>query len=272
MTTALNSSISSIASPASSPENTGIISTGPITIDDVRLALGGHDPMGTNAGALRNIIGRGSMQTIQKHLGTLRAELAPAAAVEPGSVPPAPADVVQQLWAAAFNVVQSKTLHRIDALVGQRDTALAVVQTQSQDLTAFAANIDALTDELSKANSGELAHQVEIEKVREVELKNTSAALLKLDALQKEHDQQMHQVQLDMRDRLTEHDQLKHQVQLNERDRLTERLSMESIIDRLLNQVSEYKSLLHARNAQAPVSVLEQMMPPNSDSVINLAS
>gem|GEM_PF-4683199 len=157
-------------------------------------------------------------------------------------------------------------------LVAQRDAALAVVQTQSQDLTVFAANIDSLTDELSKANSGELAHQVEIEKVREVELKNTSAALLKLDALQKEHDQLMHQVQLDMRDRLTEHDQLKHQVQLNDRDRLTERLSMESIIDRLLNQVSEYKSLLHARNAQAPVNVLEQMMPPNSDSAINLAS
>jgi hypothetical protein len=272
MTTALNSSISSASSTTSAPEYNGINSTGPITIDDVRLALGGNDPLGTNAGALRAIIGRGSMQTIQKHLGTLRAELAPVAAVEPGSVPPAPVDAVQQIWAAAFNIAQSTTLRRIDMLVAQRDAALAVVQTQSQDLTVFAANIDSLTDELSKANSGELAHQVEIEKVREVELKNTSAALLKLDALQKEHDQLMHQVQLDMRDRLTEHDQLKHQVQLNDRDRLTERLSMESIIDRLLNQVSEYKSLLHARNAQAPVNVLEQMMPPNSDSAINLAS
>ncbi|APW45506.1 hypothetical protein RA876_02965 [Rhodoferax antarcticus] len=209
--------------------------------------------MGTNAGALRVIIGRGSMQTIQKHLGTLRAELAPAAAVEPGSVPPAPVDAVQQIWAAAFNIAQSTTLHRIDMLVGLRDAALAVVQTQSQDLTAFAANIDFLTDELSKADSAQLAHLVEIEKSRELEQKNANAALEQLEALQKEHDQ------------------LKHQAQLDERDRLTERLSQQSTIDRLVNQLSEVKSLLHTRNAQTPINVIKQILPLNADSTVNLA-
>ena len=41
--------------------------SGPITIDDVRLALGETDPSTTNANKIRQIIGRGGFTTIQKH-------------------------------------------------------------------------------------------------------------------------------------------------------------------------------------------------------------
>ena len=52
-----------------------------VTIDDVRTALEGTDPNQTNASKVRALLGgRGSFETIQKHLGTLRQELATAAA------------------------------------------------------------------------------------------------------------------------------------------------------------------------------------------------
>lgn len=51
---------------------------GKITIVDVRKALAGDedgpaiDPLSTNARKIRDIIGRGSMATIQKHLMSIR--------------------------------------------------------------------------------------------------------------------------------------------------------------------------------------------------------
>ncbi|MBK6559920.1 MAG: DNA-binding protein [Comamonadaceae bacterium] len=46
--------------------------SGPISLADVRQALADTDPSGTNAGALRKIMGRGSYPTIQKHLDAIR--------------------------------------------------------------------------------------------------------------------------------------------------------------------------------------------------------
>ena len=76
------------------------MTTGPVTFDDVRAALGDQDPTGTNAGAVRRIIGRGSLSTIQKHLDTLRAQAVQPAAEAPGKVPDAPQDLIQGVWAA----------------------------------------------------------------------------------------------------------------------------------------------------------------------------
>ena len=50
-----------------------------VTLDDVRQALGDTDPSTTNAGKLRAILGRGGMNTVQRHLDTIRAELRTAA-------------------------------------------------------------------------------------------------------------------------------------------------------------------------------------------------
>ena len=70
------------------------MTTGPVTFDDVRQALGDQDPAGTNAGALRKLLGRGSLSTIQKHLDALRAQAVQPAVEAPGKVPDAPQDLI----------------------------------------------------------------------------------------------------------------------------------------------------------------------------------
>ncbi len=81
--------------------------TGPVGFEDVRAALGDQDPAGTNAGALRRVIGRGSLSTIQKHLDALRAQAVQPAAPEAGEVPKPPPDLVQSLWAHAWSQAQA---------------------------------------------------------------------------------------------------------------------------------------------------------------------
>lgn len=69
-----------------------------VTLDDVRAVLNGTDLHSTNASKVRTLLGgRGSFETIQKHLNTLRAELAAAAAppVAADQVPVMPADAAQ---------------------------------------------------------------------------------------------------------------------------------------------------------------------------------
>lgn len=122
-----------------------ITTTGPITLADVKAALGDTDPTATNAGAVRQIIGRGSNATIQKHLDTIRAELAPASPVAPGTTPTAPADTMAALWGAAYAAAQVHTLGRLEAVTLERDRLSAVVAQQGRDLAAALASVDTLT-------------------------------------------------------------------------------------------------------------------------------
>ena len=119
--------------------------TGPITLADVRAALADTDPGTTNAGALRQIIGRGSFATVQKHLDAIRAERAPVAPSAPGAIPPAPADAVAAIWGAAWAQAQAVTLSRLERLSAERDAAQALAAAQAQDVAGLAAEIDAMT-------------------------------------------------------------------------------------------------------------------------------
>ena len=127
--------------------------TGPITIDDVRQALADFrlNPSSTNAGAIRKIIGRGSYATVQKHLDTIRSELAPVAPVAPGATPAAPADAVAAIWGAAWAQAQALTLGRLEAVTAERDALAALAKTQAADLAALANEVDAGTSTLEAA-------------------------------------------------------------------------------------------------------------------------
>ena len=127
--------------------------TGPITIDDVRQALADFrlNPSSTNAGAIRKIIGRGSYATVQKHLDTIRAELAPVVPVAPGATPAAPADAVAAIWGAAWAQAQALTLGRLEAVTAERDALAALSKTQAADLTALANEVDAGASTLEAA-------------------------------------------------------------------------------------------------------------------------
>ena len=119
--------------------------TGPITLADVRAALADTDPGTTNAGALRQIIGRGSFATVQKHLDAIRAERAPVLPAAPGAIPAAPADAVAAIWGAAWAHAQAVTLARLERLSAERDAAQALATAQAQDVAGLAAEIDLMT-------------------------------------------------------------------------------------------------------------------------------
>ncbi len=125
-----------------------------ITIDDVRTAIEGTDPNSTNASKVRALLGnRGSFETIQKHLATLRHELAAAAAppVTAAAVPALPADAAQAMWAAAWTAAQVAIMVRAEKLAAERDAALLKLETLGQDLADQVQIMDTLSGQLDQA-------------------------------------------------------------------------------------------------------------------------
>ena len=125
--------------------------TGPVTIEDTRAALGDTNPSNTNAGALRRILGRGSLSTLQKHLDTIRAECAAPALELAGAAPAAPSDLVAAVWSAAWAAAQARTLGALaqaQAQVAQQGQALAVAQA---DQAAALAQADQAAQVLEQA-------------------------------------------------------------------------------------------------------------------------
>lgn len=125
--------------------------SGPITLDDVRVALGNTDPFATNAGALQKIIGRGSNATVQKHLESIRAELRPPVEVAPGSIPKAPADAVDAMWAVAWSAAQVHTLSRLEKVTSEREQLAAALAQVTQDREGQGRVIDELTSAAATA-------------------------------------------------------------------------------------------------------------------------
>lgn len=142
---------------------TDTTATGNITLDDVRAALGDTAPSSTNAGALRRVLGRGSLSTIQKHLDTIRAEGAAPALELAGAAPAAPSDLVAAVWSAAWAAAQARTLGALaqaQAQVAQQAQALAVAQA---DAAAAQREVDELATALEglKAAKDDAAQQAQ---------------------------------------------------------------------------------------------------------------
>ena len=207
--------------------------TGPITLEDVRAALGDTDPASTNAGALRNAIGRGSNATVQKHLDAIRAELVPVVQLAPGAAPAAPAEAVAAIWSAAYAAAQLLTLGRLEGVTAQREQLAGTVAQQAQDLAAALAQVDAMTDATTTAagNAATAAAQQAQELVK-VQGEATAA----IEALQGTR-AALERAQADAA----------HAAALAERDAQIAAQAMQSTIDRLNDQVSELKSLLIVR-------------------------
>jgi hypothetical protein len=118
--------------------------TGNLTLQDVRQALGDTDPNNTNSGALRRVLGRGSLSTIQKHLDTIRAEGAAPALELAGAAPEAPKDLVAAVWSAAWATAQARTL-------GALAQAQALAAQQGQELTTARADAAAAQEQADQA-------------------------------------------------------------------------------------------------------------------------
>ena len=132
---------------------------GPITFADVLAAIArGEDgqPLpfasGVNAGSIRASLGRGSNQTIQRHLDEIRRQVnalsVPALA---GATPAAPSDAVAAIWSAAWSAAQAATLARLDRITAERDALSTLAAAQAADLEASGAEADALRDAAATA-------------------------------------------------------------------------------------------------------------------------
>ena len=218
-----------------------------VTIDDVRTVLEGIDPNSTNASKVRAMLGnRGSFETIQKHLGTLRAELAAAAAppVAADAVPALPAETAQAMWVADWAAAQVATLRRTELLASERDAALLKLETMSQDLAGFMATVDEQSAQIDQAAEALAGVQAARLADQEKAAADRAAAVADRAELAKELErarQELAKVQAEAA----------HAAQIADAGREL----MRQELARLTDQVGELKAALYKRADAAPAVV-----------------
>ena len=210
-----------------------------VTIDDVRAVIQGTDPNATNASKVRALLGgRGSFETIQKHLATMRQELATATAPPPSAdtVPGAPTMLIDQVWVAAWTSAQVQTMRRTETLAAERDAALLQLEAQAHDLAALVAAVDEQSTHLEQAAAASAAaestHLASLDKAQA----SQAAAQTAFDDMVRELERSkasMAQVQADA----------DHAAQLAE----SGRVMMREELARLTDQIGELKAHLYKR-------------------------
>lgn len=211
-----------------------------LTRDDVRQAVGDVDPASTNAGRLREILGRGSLATIQKFLEELRAEKAPV--VQAGEIPSAPKDLVTSLWQAAYQAAQSQSFNLVATATALKDQALQRAQTLEKDLEMYAEYESSTTEKIQqleeKLDSCELKCKAYEDTMRrDFDLFQSREAQLKDEIVKQQ--EALAQAKKD-----AEHQEAMHQQQ---------REFMRLELARLTDQVGELKAALYKRAEQPAV-------------------
>lgn len=211
----------------------------PVTLDDVRQALGDTDPSQTNAGKLRAILGRGGMNTVQRHLDTIRAELR-AAALQPltaSTVPPMPADMAAGFWAQAYAAAETLLRRRLDAVTAERDSLMQAGDAQRADADALASAVDAAEAQAVEAAAAAAAAQqaAGVAEQRAQALQQAlQAAEQRTQAVQVEAE---HAAQLAAAQHAAELQRVEH-------DRQVERAALQAALDRAGERTAEALSLL----------------------------
>lgn len=215
------------------------MTTGPVTFDDVRQALGDIDPASTNAGALRKLLGRGSLSTIQRHLDALRAQAVQPAAPEAGEVPKPPADLLQGLWAHAWAQAQ------------------AMVQTA---LAAALAKAEALAHLLGIAQQDAVAAQAEADEAREALV----AVVARLEGLDGQHKAAIDQIQAAHQEQVlalragisearTQAEQAQHELAVAQARHAADLAVLRGELDRQVSQLADLRSALQRPLPVEPV-------------------
>ena len=223
-----------------------------VTLDDVRAVLNGTDPHSTNASKVRTLLGgRGSFETIQKHLGTLRQELATAAAppVSADQVPPMPTEAAAAMWVAAYSAAQVQTLRRTELLASERDAALLKLETMGQDVAGLVATVDEQAGQLDQAAA--TVAKVQADHIADIEKAKVQAAAAVADRTQvvgelERARQELEKAQADAA----------HAAEIAGAGREL----MRQELARLTDQVGELKAALYKR-AEAPPAVVVTPSP-----------
>ena len=224
-----------------------------VTLDDVRAVLNGTDLHSTNASKVRTLLGgRGSFETIQKHLGTLRQELAAAAAppVSADQVPPMPTEAAAAMWVAAYSAAQVQTLRRTELLASERDAALLKLETMGQDVAGLVATVDEQAGQLDQAAQALIG--VQAARLADLEKAEADKATAAADRAQLAQElertrQELAQARADAQ----------HAAQIAEAGREL----MRQELARLTDQVGELKAALYKRAEAPPPAVVVTPSP-----------
>lgn len=220
--------------------------TGPVTFDDVRAALGEQDPATTNAGALRKLLGRGSLSTIQKHLDSLRAQAAQPAEEVVGEVPKPPQDLIQGVWAHAWSQAQAMV-----------QTALASAQARAE----------ALAHLLGIAQQDATAAQSEADEAREALV----AVQARLDGLEGQHADAVNRMQAAHQEQVLalragiseahqEAEQARHELAVAKARHEADLAVLRGELDRQVSQLADLRAAL-----QRPLPALEPVVSKQAE-------
>lgn len=172
------------------------MNTGPVTFENVQAALGEQDPSTTNAGALRRVIGRGSLSTIQKHLDALRAQAAQPAEEVVGEVPKPPADLLQGLWAHAWAQAQAMVQTALAAALAKAEALGQALGIAQADAVAAQQEADQARDELgavqARLDGLEGQHAAAIERMQDAHQEQVLALRAGLSEARQEAEQARH--------------------------------------------------------------------------------
>lgn len=216
---------------------------GPITYEDVVLALGDSNPVKTNAGALRLKLGRGSFATIQRHLETIRGEREKTAKAVTvlRDTPPAPPEVMG-IWNQAYSAAVAQVRERLDAIVEQRERLVENEKNARDDIAALTTAIESLEAEATTAAASAVSLEQQTAASAEKAALELSTVLAKAArALQYEKDSAK-AMQALLSDKLSE---ALHKGEIEELKSQAAIQTLQAALDRLVGQLADFKSALH---------------------------
>jgi hypothetical protein len=217
-----------------------------VTIEDVRATLDNLqlDARKTNASVIQRALGRGGMGTVQKHLDTIRAELDQPVPVLDGEIPPTPKEVADAVWRAAYSATQNLGLAALSTALLERDDARMKLERALGDVAVWQIAKDEadLAAQISESNAIE-ANKDAMEATAAMEsLKialEASEAGRVADA--KAAEDRFVNAILEASVKLREV-KAAHEVEMSHAE--TKIVTLQATIDRLVNQLSDVKSLL----------------------------
>jgi hypothetical protein len=218
----------------------------PVTLDEVRAAIEGINPNATNASAVRKALGRGSNDTIQRHLMTLRNELIAQNAVpaDASDVPAMPTDAMQVVWSSAYTTAAAKLATRLAILSTERDNALERLSSAEQDIVALIADSDSANEAIAKLQSSIEELKTQGTKAFEEAAETAAAAAKAAEETLKASHAETQTAREETASAVARGVEIQHALDLEKRDRETEKTVLNGTIDRLTNQLAELKSLL----------------------------
>ena len=215
--------------------------TGPVTFDDVRQALGDQDPAQTNAGALRKLLGRGSLSTIQKHLDALRAQAVQPAAAPEGEVPKAPNDLIQGVWAHAWSQAQALVQTALASAQAKAEALAHLLGIAQADAVAAQAEADSARDELGAVQA------------RLDGLEGQHAAAI--ERMQDAHQQQVLALRAGLAEARQEAEAAQHELAVAQARNALETATLRGELDRQISVMADLRMAL-----QRPLPALEPVL------------